>query len=180
MKTLFAAIIITSFSFITFVFIKSGAWKSVEVTETTLGPLHLVYKEYVGPYHKIVTAIQDVETWAKSKSIECNRSFGEYLEDPNIVEHERLHSHGGCILSEMPADLPADFKSQTIPVRTYVMASFSGSPALGPLKVYGRIEDYMASKKLQRTAPVLEIYNVKSNNQVETQYLFPISPVSSK
>lgn len=161
--------------FVLTVFLKSGAWKSVEVSEVTVGPYNMVFKDFVGPYHKIVGTIQEVESWAKSQGLDCSSSFGEYLDDPDVVEHERLRSRGGCILAEIPTQLPEGFQSQKMESRLYVMGSFAGSPALGPLKVYGHIEDYIVNHHLKKSAAVLEIYHVKNEKEVETQYLFPVS-----
>lgn len=174
MRPILLTIFLLFLGFIVSLFIRSGAWKSVTVTESHLGPYSMIYKEYSGPYHKILPTIQEVETWAKTAGLDCGQSFGEYLDDPNVVEHERLRSRGGCIVSQIPESLPSGFLSQTIPLRHYVVGEFSGSPALGPLKVYGKMTNYLETNRLKMNAPVIEIYNVKSETEVVTKYLFPV------
>lgn len=174
MRPILLTIFLLFLGFIVSLFIRSGAWKSVTVTDSNLGPYSMIYKEYSGPYHKILSTIQEVETWAKAQGLDCKQSFGEYLDDPNVVEHERLRSRGGCLVTQIPANLPTGFFSQTIPLRHYVVGEFSGSPALGPLKAYGKMTEYLESKRLKISAPVIEIYNVKNEADVVTQYLFPV------
>lgn len=157
-----------------FTFIRSGAWKSVQVQEGPQGPFVMIYKDFTGPYHKIIGTIREVETWAKSQGLDCKKSFGEYLDDPQVVEHERLKSRGGCLVEKAPANLPAEFKTQETPQQLYVYADFDGSPALGPLKVYGKIQDYMINRKFQMNGPVLEIYEVLNEKEIKTHFLFPV------
>jgi AraC family transcriptional regulator len=53
-----------------------GAFKSVEINETSRPAMKMVYKEHTGAYHKIVSVIQEVEAWAKAQNIDCTESFG--------------------------------------------------------------------------------------------------------
>jgi DNA gyrase inhibitor GyrI len=48
-----------------------------------------------------------VESWAKEKGIDCKDSFGQYLDNPDIVEEARLKARVGCMVQEKPMDLPA-------------------------------------------------------------------------
>lgn len=180
MRTILLGIFLLFVGFVGSLFIKSGAWKEVTITEVDLGPFVMIYKDFMGPYHKIVPVIQEVEAWAKSQNIDCSQSFGEYIDDPGVVEHERLKSRGGCIVKEIPQNLPPGFLSQTIPPRHYVMGEFSGSPALGPMKVYGKITDKIASNRWKVIAPVIEIYRVTNKTDVTTQYLFAIEKWAEK
>lgn len=172
-------------SIFVFIFIRSGAWKSVTVQEGQMGPYFFVYKDYTGPYHKIIQTIKEVEAWAEKNKLDCHKTFGEYFDDPYVVEHERLKSRGGCVLEKnlqleevLKSSLPPDFKTEEIPSRYFVFANFDGSPALGPMKVYGKLQEYMTDKKYQMDGPVIEIYNISSNNNEEktitTLFLFPV------
>jgi DNA gyrase inhibitor GyrI len=159
-----------------------GAFKSVLITEKTLGPLELIYKDHMGAYHKVSPLISEVETWAKSKDLNCTRTFGEYFDDPRSVEEGRLRARVGCVVDKIPENLQsemtaAELKTVVIPEGKYVTAVFEGSPAIGPMKVYPKIEDYFAAKGLHEnvfSSSVLEIYVVHSETAVTTTYLFPI------
>ena len=74
-----------------------GGWRSVTITEKKMGPYFMLAKDHVGAYHKIAPVIQEVESWAKSQSLDCSKTFGEYLDDPETVEQGRLKSRGGWL-----------------------------------------------------------------------------------
>jgi len=151
-----------------------GIFKNVSIRTEAQGPFYLVYKEHVGPYHLISKTIADVERWANTEKIDCKISFGEYLDDPNKVEHERLRSNGGCLLKDsMAIPLPSDLRTSNRVAQNYVVAEFEGSPALGPYKVYNKVEEFLAEKKLKLAGPVIEIYEMKTPDLMQTKYLFP-------
>jgi effector-binding domain-containing protein len=155
-----------------------GALRPVNLAEQEAGPYNLLYKENVGPYHKVAPLITEVETFAKSHGLICKLTFGQYLDDPRNVEEGRLRAHVGCLLSteELAAlkDLPADYKTETILSKKYLVAIFEGSPAIGPMKVYPKAEDYFNAKNIKIAGPVIEIYEVHSEKAMTTKYLFPM------
>jgi effector-binding domain-containing protein len=154
-----------------------GAFKPVEIIEVSRDPMKMIYKDHVGAYHKIVSVIEEVETWAKAHNVDCTQSFGEYIDDANLVEEARLRSRGGCIVQDFPADLPAEIKKEEIPARKYVMAVFEGSPGIGPVKVYPKAESYMKEHGLAMDGAVIEIYVIHSEKAMTTTYLFPLATV---
>lgn len=154
-----------------------GAFKGVEISEATQGPFKIVYLEHVGPYHKVNKVIEKVEKYMATQGTICGRTFGEYMDDPQVVEEARLRSKVGCIVEIVPAQLPEDFKSGEIPERKYVVGVFTGSPGIGPMKVYPRVNDYMVKKDLKQAGAVVEIYEIHSiteKNAMTTTYLFPV------
>ncbi len=152
-----------------------GAFKPVVFSHQKAGPWNFIYKEHLGPYHKTVSVIEEVETWAKLNSIDCHLTYGEYLDDPKSVDEDRLHSRGGCLVASLPKmQLPENFKTETRGEQTYVIASFSGSPGIGPFKVYPKALDYLQENHLQSTGPVVEVYEVLSDNKMDTKYYFPV------
>jgi AraC family transcriptional regulator len=172
---LFIAVAILSFSL--FLANYLGAFKGVEITEASQGPFSTVYLEHVGPYHKVNKVIEKVEKYMASQGAPCGRTFGEYMDDPQVVEEARLRSKVGCLVQAVPSNLPEDFKSGEIPARKYVVASFTGSPGIGPLKVYPRVNDFMLKNKLKQSGSVVEIYEIHSitqKNAMTTTYLFPV------
>lgn len=100
------------------------------------------------PFHKILDSLEKVEAWAKDAKVDCSKSFGHFLDDPEVVEHERLRSHVGCIVDQNKTDLPENFKMKTLPAGKYVVADFMGSPAIGPMKVYKKARQYFFDKGL--------------------------------
>lgn len=151
-----------------------GVFKDVQLTQSDEPALTLLYKEHLGPYHKIVPVIEEVEKWARSQNIDCTRSFGEYLDDPDKVEEDRRKSNGGCVVTALPSDLPADFKTKQIPAKKYLKATFEGSPSIGPQKVYSKVKKYAAEQRLQLQEAVIEIYVIEPDNKMTTTYLFAI------
>ncbi|MEN0057517.1 MAG: GyrI-like domain-containing protein [Bdellovibrio sp.] len=154
-----------------------GAFKGVDISQAQYGPLKIVYLEHVGPYHKVNKIIEKVEKHMASIGAPCARTFGEYFDDPQSVEEARLRSRVGCVVETPPSSLPEDFKSDELPERKYVVAVFTGSPGIGPIKVYPRVNDFMLKQNLKQTGAVVEIYEIHSiteKNAMTTTYLFPV------
>lgn len=155
-----------------------GAFKSVKIGIENRETMTVVYKEHMGPYHKIVPIINNVEAWFKEQKLDCRISFGEYLDNPRQAEEERLRSYGGCIVQksekEKIPELPKDFFKKEIPERRYVVALFEGSPGIGPMKVYPKVEAFMRENKLISAGAVIESYEVHSDKEMTTTYYFPV------
>lgn len=171
--------------FFLYLFQYTGAFKSVTVEQDERGPYTVLFKAHVGPYHKIVGTIEEVEKWAKEHGLKCRLSFGEYFDDPRIVEEGRLNSRGGCLadpqvpeeknqLEKLRNDLPDGFEVAEIPQTRAVVALFNGAPGIGPLKVYPKAEDYISENRLLRKGSVLEIYEIFGPNSMQTTYIWPI------
>lgn len=173
--------------FILYMMQYTGAFKSVTVTTEQRGPYTLIYKEHTGAYHHIVSKIQDVETWAKANQLKCRLSFGEYFDNPDIVEEGRLKSRGGCLIDPLVPEeqqtlkkiietlkLPNDFKTDLIPETKTVVALFAGTPGIGPLKVYPKAEEYIYTHKLKKKGSVIEVYEVLDHTSMNTTYLWPV------
>ena len=170
--------------FFLYLFQYTGAFKSVTVSQDERGPYKILYKAHIGPYHKIVSAIEDVENWARKNELKCRLSFGEYFDDPRVVEEGRLNSRGGCIidpitdetktLEKLKLTLPADFQIADIEKTKAVVALFTGAPGIGPLKVYPKAEDYIIENKLTRKGSVIEIYEVFDQRAMQTTYIWPV------
>lgn len=170
----FVAVAITAFGL--FLSNYLGAWKGVDISHANQGPFTTVYLEHVGPYHKVNKIIEKVEKYMQTQGVTCGRTFGEYMDDPQVVEEARLRSKVGCLVEKAPENMPEEFKSGEIPQRDYVVAIFTGSPGIGPLKVYPRVNDYMLKQDMKQSGPVIEIYEIHSiteKNAMTTTYLFP-------
>lgn len=151
-----------------------GAFKPVQIDMGEFGPFNLVYKGHLGAYHKIVPVIESVEQWAISQGENCQKSFGEYIDDPKQVEQERLRSNGGCIVDKTFDQLPPDMEQKTLDKQFFIRAQFDGSPAIGPYKVYLKAQNLMREKGLEPNGPVYEIYNIISPKEMKTEYYFSV------
>ena len=185
LKHIFFAVGLGLMLFILYMLHYTGAFKSVTVGQDDRGPYTIISKHHIGAYHQIVGTIQEVEKWAQANGLKCRLSFGEYFDDPSVVEEGRLNSRGGCLvdlavaeeaaaLEKVKTQLPADFKLDEIAKTRAVVALFTGAPGIGPLKVYPKAEDYIADYKLARKGSVIEIYEILSPKSMQTTYLWPV------
>jgi AraC family transcriptional regulator len=177
MKYLIVFIVVGVISFGLFLSTYLGAYSKVDISEATQGPFKTVYLDYMGPYHKISKELEKVENYMTTQGAPCGRTFGEYLDDPQVVEEARLRAHAGCIVESVPANLPENLKAGVMEPRHYVVAVFTGSPGIGPLKVYPKVNTYMQEKNLKQKGAVIEIYEIHSiteKNAMTTTYLFPV------
>lgn len=165
---------------------KLGVFRDVTIETGNDGPHAVVVKEHLGAYHKIADVILEVEAWARAQGEPCTQTFGEYFDDPERTDEDRLRSRGGCILSntapeeldKLKSALPAGYAIDSIPERLYILATFDGAPSLGPLKVYPQVLEHAKLNRLEINAAVIEIYQVESERSGTTRYLFPITPIT--
>ncbi|MEK7357621.1 MAG: GyrI-like domain-containing protein, partial [Bdellovibrionota bacterium] len=151
--------------------------KEVTIEVSEQGPYKVVSHEHTGAYHLIAPVILDVEKWAKANGESCRFSFGEFLDDPKVVDEDRLKSSGGCVVEkDWSTGLPAGHVYREISRRTYLVAKFDGAPGIGPMKVYPRAMRAIEERGKKLEGPVIEMYEVLPGDQVITTYLFPIQP----
>ena len=154
-------------------YFKLGAYKDVQVEVKDVPAMHIVYKKHFGPYHKISPVIELVEAWAVKNDIQCFTSFGLYIDDPKETDADRLKSEGGCLIKGAVAkeNLPLDFEQKTLPAKKYIVATFTGSPAIGPFVVYPKASEWAIENRFKLLSPTIETYQME-NKQVVTTYLF--------
>ena len=92
MKYVLVFVLMTLLSFGVYLANYLGAFKSVEVRKEMQGPYLMLYLDHMGPYHKIVSKIEEVEKWANENKFDCRKSFGEYMDDEEKVEEAQLKS----------------------------------------------------------------------------------------
>lgn len=158
-----------------------GSFRGVEIAQTDAAGTYLILsREHMGAYHGIAAVITEVETWARAQGEPCLLTFGEYQDNPETVDEDRLRSRGGCIVSskekadELKKDLPAGTTLTELKIDKAITASFDGSPSIGPLKVYPRVFEQMKRLDLVSSGPVLELYEVLSPTSGRTRYVFPV------
>ncbi len=176
-KYLLLPLLVAILVYVSYLLFYVGAFKPVIISEVEAGPFIYLGKDHVGAYHKIVPVIEEVETWAKEKGLDCKLTFGKYLNDPDQVEEGRLKSFGGCLLPQSEnipvSQLPSGYKLETEFTRKYVKALFEGSPGIGPMKVYPKVAEYFRTQNLSREEWTLEVYEVHSQEAMTTTYYFP-------
>lgn len=173
LKVTIATVAALAIAFVIHLVTYLGVFRPVEIETGVRPATGLLYKDHLGPYHKINSVISDIETWAKANGIECKLTFGEYFDDPSAVEEVRLRSRGGCLVSTKPAQFPDDFKYEDSPEAKAVVAKFSGSAAIGPYRVYGKVTDYMSEGRMISNGPTREVYEIISDKAMNTTYYFP-------
>ncbi len=162
---------------------RMGAMKPVEISKETFGTVHVLTKDHLGAYHKIVPVISEVENWARANGEPCLQSFGEYFDDPEKNDEDRLKSRGGCLLTktkeeaekEWAGKIPPGMSIATLEAKAAVKAVYSGAPSLGPVKVYPKVFEYMKLNDLKQAGAIVEIYQFdEKTSQGTTAYIFPV------
>ncbi len=178
MKHVFIGVILFIVSMIGWASFKLGFLKDIAFIEQDRGAIQVVYLEHIGPYHKILDSLEKVEAWALKNKVDCHQSIGHFIDDPDVTEHERLRSHVGCVVDKDYTELPSDFKFKIIPASKYFVAEFLGSPAIGPMKVYGKAKKQFYDRQLTPPDDVIEIYDRIDDKTMKTIYLFRIVPIA--
>lgn len=178
-KAIFLGLFTGLIIFVVYVANYTGYFKPVTLTEGPAGPFRLLGKEHIGPYHKIVPVIEEVEAFAKERGIPCPLSFGQYFDNPKQTEEIRLRSRGGCVIAADTdlgtAALPEGITVTEYPAGDFVMATFEGSPGIGPFKAYPAALKRIEEKRYAFEGwNVLETYAVRGDTDVTTTYYFPL------
>lgn len=172
-KTFFLTILTLAIALGTYLYFHLKVYAPVAVTLEKRGPFELLFKLHTGPYHQIGGVIHEVESFVQDHHMPCTQTFGEYLDNPETVDEDRLRSHGGCLLTSPLAVIPPEFQYQKRPERSYAVGRFAGSPSIGPYKVYPKVRHFLNEHKLKSSSPVIELYTV-NGNEMTTEYLFAI------
>ena len=175
-RTLILSIVIFATSLAAYLYFYLGAYKSVDFAVETRGPMFLLYKTHTGAYHEIGPTIQAVEAFASAHGMSCSVTFGEYLDDPGSVDQDRLRGRGGCVLDAPLANNSfdkGDIQYELRDSRSYLVGHFSGSPAIGPFKVYPKMKQFLKKHDLVATESTIEVYHINGSH-VATEYLFAL------
>jgi DNA gyrase inhibitor GyrI len=157
-----------------YLFFYLGAYKEPTLHGQVKIEFHMLAKRHIGPYHEINETIQEVEAWALNHNPPCEKTYGRYLDNPQKVEAARLRSDVGCLLSAPIVGLPKDLNYSHIDAREYLHMSFTGSPAISPLKVYPAAQEWLSQRGLDIEGAVIEVYRPQKNQSMTTDYYFPL------
>lgn len=166
-----------------------GSFKSVVIERKQKNEtLVVLLRDHLGAYHKIAGLITEVETWARVHGEPCTITFGQYFDNPDNTDEDRLRSRGGCVLSngektvelkkligeESKPGSSSGLKIETIEIPDALVAEFLGSPSIGPIKVYPKVFEMMKQLDLRSSGAVVELYEVLDEKSGRTQYFFPV------
>ena len=160
----------------TYLYFYLGAYHPVDLKIETRGPWILLYKTHLGPYYKLNSTLQQVEAFAKAQNLDCSVTFGEFLDDPQSADEDRLRSHVGCLLPTKPEpslQTPQGYTLEERPSKEYVVGKFSGAPSIGPYTVYPKAYEFISQQRLKQSGYVIELYRLHEN-AIETEFLFPL------
>lgn len=176
MKVIFATFLAVIVFVLAYLYFYLGYYKPVEFKSQKMPVLHIFYKTHIGPYHKIVPLLNEIENDFKKIGTTCDYTFGRFLDNPEKAPEDRLRAEVGCLFFSHPHNLkfPEGLSESHIDEKEYLVGNFEGAPSVGPLKVYPNAKEWF--KKYGYTFPdeVIEIYKVLPDNGVQTQYLFSI------
>lgn len=156
-----------------------GAWKTPEISVKEKPPAWILGKPHIGAYHGVSKIIEAIESEMLRQGSSCPKSFGEFLDDPDLVEEIRLRSRAGCWYDTLPPGLrerplPKDWFLEESPPRKAILARFSGAPSIGPMKVYPAVLEFAERQSLKLGRPIWEVYEIRGPREIETHYWFPI------
>lgn len=191
MKAIFLGVVLFIVGSIVWGILNLGVFKSATFefsTENQTMQYELLAISKNGAYHEINDTLVALEKWAEEKKISCNETFGLFYDNPDVVESARLRADVGCVLPAESLEslkqinlaeekiLKKDsLKHLTLTASKILLASFAGSPWLGPYKVYGEAHNKLSQAGTSSQFPVLEIYKTKAAVP-HTEYVFFISP----
>jgi len=159
-----------------FLFFKTGAHKKVLIEDSKIPDYHFFYAEHIGPYHKIIEKLTFVEKQFKTLDINCPKTFGLFLSDPQ-KDHDRLKSQVGCAflvdnspnlfapiegVSETFYQLPISSEEELSRVKCF-KGAFKGSPSLTAIKVYPKIKEKAKEQGIKLFTQALEIYEERDS-----------------
>jgi len=185
LKNILGALVLSLITVAIFLYFRTGAHKSVDISDSQIPEYHFFYAENTGPYHEIMPKLLEVERKFKELDIECKKTFGLFLSDPAKTDHDRLKSQVGCAfegdnspnlfapiegISETFYPLPITSEEELSRVKC-LMASFTGSPSLTAMKVYPALTDKAEEKGLKLFTPVLETYESNEESVLTKVYM---------
>ncbi len=172
-KKIFGTISIILISLAIVLFIRTGSFKSATIEKASIPKYQIYFKKHIGPYHKIIKSLNEVEEAMKNLNFKCSKTFGYFLSDPEVVDHEKLVSLTGCIyetheapqLLVPPDGIETDFIGGE---ENCYKGTFTGSPSLTAFKVYPKLKEAALKDKKPLNTAALEIYEVTGRDSVTT------------
>jgi hypothetical protein len=148
----------------------SGLFRSVEVSERSIGPFTMVLKAHRGSYYETQKIFKEVnDSLAKAIDTKKLKGVGIYYDDPAKVKKEDLRSECGYIVDERDLGKIIPLKNGLIirefketrcvtgefPIKTFLSYVF------GPSKAYPKLSRHLEEKKYTADYAI-EIYDMQS------------------
>ncbi len=145
----------------------TGFFTEVKVSETTLGPLVVVYEDHTGPYKNTEDIMERISQYLHDEdNIETFKSFVIYYDDQKETPQDSLRSKAGRIIESTDTtkikSLGANYKIMHLPAKRYVVAEIKNRGGLsvfaGSVKANPALNRYMKENGYS-PAPAMEIYD---------------------
>lgn len=187
MKRILVIFVVTMISAALGLMWRLGVWKDVQVSLVERAEQHTIYADHLGAYHKMNDTIVQVENTLARNGFACAVTFGHYTDEPEMQDEDRLRSEGGCLVpsaslleqinkarKDAPvADKPLELKAGVIPAGRYIHATFDGSPAISPWKIYPKMKELAREQRVRLAKDPYELYEIRGTH-VYTTYLLKI------
>lgn len=140
----------------------AGMFDPLEITEEQCGPFRLMYREYRGPYKAVRLMMNNVYRYARDTlHLKTETGFAVFYDDPQS-RADMLRSISGVIIDDSLKSLPPPYKTGTFRRTEAVVGRFRlrsfFSYATGSYKFYEGLSRFSAAQKINRSGPVMEIY----------------------
>ncbi|MFO7864538.1 MAG: hypothetical protein R6U85_11095 [Salinivirgaceae bacterium] len=144
-------------------------FRKIKITVAEQGGETVVYESITGDYRQSGAVMDKVYyTLLNDYKIETYKGFGQYYDNPKLVDKTKLRSEAGCIIEPkdvqklVQIDIP--FRVKTIPVKKYMITEFPYKGKLsvmfGIFKVYPALEKFTMQNNHSIDGSIIEIYDV--------------------
>lgn len=132
-----------------------GFFQKVEVVEREAGNYVVAGMEFTGPYHKVGPVMQNVDSLIRGLSIECEKGFGIYYDNPKTTPEDKLRSFVGNVIPEsdssrIAALLEAGLRVDSIQSAPSLVVELTTRNSMaymvGPVKAYPALTKHLEIK----------------------------------
>lgn len=152
-----------------------GGFTTLSIEERQVPTLWMAYLDHTGAYYKIEQTFKKVEEVMKSQGASCDGYVAIYFDDPAQVEESKLRSQGGCLFMVGSNVTFNELKIRNLPVSpaayTEIPFKMGFSAAVGAIKAYPALKEYMKAKNFTPGDSAIEIYRRSPEKKIE--YYFP-------
>jgi hypothetical protein len=158
----FGAFLLAVFIFLAWM----GAFSEIEVRESTVGPMLLVYKTQQGNYRQTRGTVKQALRYLDGLGLKSTQGFGLFHDDPRVVPETELRSEAGAVLEvgeeSNITQLPEAFASRIFPAQKSLTAVFPLknflSIYIGLMKAYPKLSKELEARG-SKPGSAMEIYN---------------------
>jgi hypothetical protein len=145
-----------------------GAFEAIDFREQAMGPYLVSYRSFTGSYTLSNSRLTDIyNDLTHNHEVTVLKGFGVFYDKPGTASPEKMRYDLGVVLETKDETILKKLKStyqiKEMPVQLSIVATFpyvgDGSPLLGALKVYPRLEEY-AKENGVTMKPVMELYDL--------------------